>query len=231
MIPSNALPESEFSIPTYFSVKVLGKYTLLSLGTKPENPTIATRYVPETRSFFNSDRLRYLAELNEEIIYSAIFLLVTPLLFIYFGTRDAILFDGKEILMQCLLAGAIGLRCISLFWIARLAWVNKVSLQDTFLLAIFLPATALLITGLTLGEPVQYIEITSEQAIETAEADSIAEVAAASVKDEAQAISPAAVATFPASAPAYLYPKISVTAEEISRRQALEEAELARIAS
>ena len=60
-----ALPESDFSLPTYFSVKVLGKYTLLSLGTKPEKPVAATRTIPYIRPFFNTDRLRYLAERNE----------------------------------------------------------------------------------------------------------------------------------------------------------------------
>ncbi|MEI8111665.1 MAG: hypothetical protein WCH59_11795 [Chitinophagia bacterium] len=228
MNPSNAIPESEFSIPTYFSVKVLGKYTLMSLGRKPENANPTSRLIPVTRPFFNRDRLRYLADQNEELIYSGIVMLVTPILFIFFGTRDVILFDGKEILLQFLIAGAIGLRCISLFWIARLSWLNKVSLQDSILLAIFLPATALLFTGFTFGEPVKYIEIAANQ--EITETESIIEVTETS-EVVYQSNTPVAVATFPSSTPVYVNPSITRNEEEITRRQALEEAELARIAS
>lgn len=228
MNPSTALPESDFSLPTYFSVKVLGKYTLLSLGTKPEKLTPATRLVPVIRPFFNIDRLRYLADRNEDLLYSGIVLLIAPLLFMYFGIQDAILFDGQEILIQCLLAGAIGLRGISLIWIARLAWVNKVSLQDPFLLAIFLPATALLITGLTLGEPIQYMEITNQQV--TTETETNAVVAQTAEEEVPMATSTAAAAS-QVPLPNYSKPAITVTAAEMQRRQALEEAELARIAS
>jgi|GEM_PF-938899 len=230
MPPSTAIPDTEFSLPTYFSVKVLGKYTLLSLGKKPEKPTPTSRLIPVSRSFFNPERLRFLADLNEDLIYSGIVLLVAPLLFMYFGIRDAILFDGQEILMQCLLAGAIGLRAISLFWIARLAWVNKVVLQDQLLLAIFLPATALLLTGFTLGEPVQYIEMIADQQV--AEPELVTEETAITAAAE-EMVNPAAVATFPAyaPAPAFINTSMQKTAEEIDRRQALEEAELARIAS
>ena len=230
MTSSTAIPDTEFSLPTYFSVKVFGKYTVMSLGKKPEKLTPATRLIPVTRSFFNPERLRFLADLNEAIIYSGIVLLVAPLLFMYFGIRDAILFDGQAILMQCLLAGAIGLRAISLFWIARLAWVNKVVLQDQLLLAIFLPATALLITGFTFGEPVQYIEMIADQQV--AEPELVTEETAISAAAE-QMVNPAAVATFPAyaPAPAYVNTRVNITAEELNKRQALEEAELARIAS
>lgn len=223
-----ALPESDFALPTYFSVKVLGKYTLLSIGTKPEKTIPLTRSIPVKRTFFNADRLRYLAALNEDLIYSGIVLFIAPLLFMYFGIRDAILFDGQEILMQCLVGGAIGLRCVSLTWIARLAWVNKVSLQDQFLLAIFLPATALLVTGFTFGEPVRYIEIHTNAVIAAPE---VSTVVAEASKEAAPLATATAAAATPVSVPDTFTPTISVTAEEIRRRQALEEAELARIAS
>ncbi|MBU3744817.1 MAG: hypothetical protein FGM61_09800 [Sediminibacterium sp.] len=200
----------------------------MSWGTKPERSIPASRLIPVKRPFFNSDRLRYLAEQNEDLIYSGIVLLFAPVLFMYFGIQDAILFDGQEILMQCLLAGAVGLRCISLTWIARLAWVNKVSLQDQFLLAIFLPATALLVTGFTIGEPVRYIEIATNQEIVAPE---ISTAVADASKEEMQLASATAKAVYPVYAPASVNPTRSVTADDVRRRQAIEEAELARIAS
>jgi hypothetical protein len=92
-------------------------------------------------------------------------------------------------------------------------------LQDQFLLAFFLPALALLITGFTLGEPVRYATwVNVEESVEE-------EVAAVA---EPQ---PAAVSERIPSQQPYSHPTFPYEEELERRRQAMEEAELARIAS
>lgn len=216
---------SLYSLPTHLSVKVLGKYTLLSVGTPAAISRPGNKIVAETRSFFNLERLRYMAEQNSELIYTGIVLLVAPILFIYFSIKDHILYDGKTLLIECLIAGGIAIRLTALAWIARLSAGEKKWLQDQFLLAFFLPALALLVTGFTLGEPIRYVELVSGvESVEEEEDTATPEVA---VVAEAQA------ATLSERIPPlpYALPALPDQLEAERRRQAMEEAELARIAS
>jgi hypothetical protein len=166
-----------------------------------------------------------MAEQNSELLYAGIVLLVAPILFIYFGFKDHILYDGKTQFVACLLGGGIAIRLAALVWIGRLSIQEKKWLQDQFLLAFFLPALSLLATGFTLGEPVRYATwINVEESVEEEAADS-QEVAAMA---EPQ---PAAVSESIPSQPAYSLPSFPNQLELERRRQAMEEAELARIAS
>jgi hypothetical protein len=223
MSQSTPLRSTSYSFPSHLSVKVLGKYTLFSIGNPPAQSS--KHFVPVTRPFFHPERLRDMAEQNSELLYAGIVLLVAPILFIYFGFKDHILYDGKTQFVACLLGGGIAIRLAALVWIGRLSIQEKKWLQDQFLLAFFLPALSLLATGFTLGEPVRYATwVSVEESVEEEAADS-QEVAAMA---EPQ---PAAVSERIPSQPAYSLPSFPNQLELERRRQAMEEAELARIAS
>jgi hypothetical protein len=215
---------SSYSLPTHLSVKVLGKYTLLSVGTPSQTSRPSNKIVAETRSFFNPERLRYMAEQNSELIYTGIVLLVAPILFIYFSIKDHILYDGKTLLIECLIAGGIAIRLAALTWIAQLSAGEKKWLQDQFLLAFFLPALALLVTGFTLGEPIRYVELVSD--VESVEEEDTATPEVAVVAEAQAATLSERIPPLP-----YALPALPDQLEAERRRQAMEEAELARIAS
>lgn len=215
---------SSYSLPTHLSVKVLGKYTLLSVGTPAATSRPGNKIVAETRSFFNPERLRYMAEQNSELIYAGIVLLVAPILFIYFSIKDPILYDGKTLLIECLIAGGIAIRLTALAWIARLSAGEKKWLQDQFLLAFFLPALALLVTGFTLGEPIRFVELVSD--VENVEEEDTATPEVAVVAEAQAATLSERIPPLP-----YALPALPDQLEAERRRQAMEEAELARIAS
>ena len=214
---------ASYSLPSHLSVKVLGKYTLLSLGTPPTR--VSNKIVPITRPFFHRERLRDMIEKNSELLYAGIVLLVAPILFVYFSIKDHILYDGKTQLFACLIAGGIAIRLAALVWIARLSILEKKWLQDQFLLAFFLPALALLVTGFTLGEPVRYATWVSVE--ESAEEEEVDTPAVAAVAEPMPAAVSERIATQPA---AYSLPSYPDQLEQ-EKRQAKEEAELARIAS
>ena len=224
MSQSTPSRSASFSFPSHLSVKVLGKYTLISIGTPPSSQ-VSNKVVAVTRPFFHPERLRDMIEQNSELLYAGIVLLVAPILFIYFGFKDHILYDGKTQFVACLLGGGIAIRLAALVWIGRLSIQQKNWLQDQFLLAFFLPALALLITGFTLGEPIRYATwVSVEESVEEEVGDS-QEVAAVA---ETQ---PAAVSERIPSQQPYSHPTFPNEEELERRRQAMEEAELARIAS
>jgi len=225
MSQSTPLRSASYSLPSHLSVRVLGKYTLLRIGTPPISQ-VSKKVVAITRPFFHRERLRYMTEQNTELLYAGIVLLVAPILFIYFSIKDHILYDGKTQLLACLIAGGIAIRLAALMWISRLSIQEKKWLQDQFLLAFFLPAMALLVTGFTLGEPVRYATwVSAEESVEEEVADS-QEVAAAMAE-----VQPASVSERIPSQPSYPLPSYPNEVELERRRQAMEEAELARIAS
>jgi hypothetical protein len=218
MSQSTPLRSASYSFPSHLSVKVLGKYTLISIGTPPSSQ-VSNQVVVVTRPFFHPERLRDMIEQNSELLFAGIVLLVAPILFIYFGFKDHILYDGKIQFVACLLGGGIAIRLAALVWIGRLSIQQKNWLQDQFLLAFFLPALALLITGFTLGEPVRYATwVNVEESVEE-EVAAVAEPQPAAVSERIPSQQPYSHSTFPYE-------------EELERRrQAMEEAELARIAS
>jgi uncharacterized protein (DUF486 family) len=165
-----------------------------------------------------------MAEQNSELIYTGIVLLVAPILFIYFSIKDHILYDGKTLLIECLIAGGIAIRLTALAWIARLSAGEKKWLQDQFLLALFLPALALLVTGFTLGEPIRYVELVSD--VESVEEEDTATPEVAVVAEAQAATLSERIPPLP-----YALPALPDQLEAERRRQAMEEAELARIAS
>jgi len=225
MSQSTPIRSASYSFPSHLSVKVLGKYTLLSIGSAPTS-SINKKVVAVTRPFFHPERLREMTEQNSELLYAGIVLLVAPILFIYFSIKDHILYDGKTQLLGCLIAGGIAIRLAALVWIAQLSIQEKKWLQDQFLLAFFLPAMALLVTGFTLGEPVRYATwVSAEESVEEEMADS-QEVVATVAEPQ-----PASVSESIAPQPSYSLPSFSNQLELERRRQAMEEAELARIAS
>lgn len=224
MSQSTPKRSAAFSFPSHLSVKVLGKYTLLSIGTPPTQ--VSNIIIPVTRPFFHPERLRDMIEQNSELLYAGIVLLIAPILFIYFSVKDHILYDGKTELLACLITGAIAIRLAALVWIARISIQEKKWLQDQFLLAFFMPALSILVTGFTLGEPVRYATWVSveesaaeEEAVDTPDVAAVAEPSAAAVSERI------------ATQPAYSLPSYPDQLELERRRQAMEEAELARIAS
>jgi hypothetical protein len=223
MSQSTPLRSASHSFPSHLSVKVLGKYTLLSIGIPPTRER--KKIIPVTRPFFHRERLRYMTEQNSELLYAGIVLLVAPILFIYFSIKDHILYDGKTQLLGCLIAGGIAIRLAALVWIARLSIQEKKWLQDQFLLAFFLPAMALLVTGFTLGEPVRYATwVSVEESVEEEVVDTPAVAAVAETM-------PVAVSERIPAQPTDPLPSFPNQLELERRRQAMEEAELARIAS
>ena len=223
MSHSNPLRSASYSFPSHLSVKVLGKYTVLSIGIPPTRES--KKIIPVTRPFFHRDRLRLMTEQNSELLYAGIVLLVAPLLFIYFSIKDHVLYDGKTQLLACLIVGGIAIRLAALVWIARLSIQEKNWLQDQFLLAFFLPAMALLVTGFTLGEPVRYATwVSVEESIEEEVVDTPAVAAVAETM-------PVAVSERIPAQPADPLPSFPNQLELERRTQAMEEAELARIAS
>jgi len=223
MSQSTPLRSASHSFPSHLSVKVLGKYTLLSIGIPPTRER--KKIIPVTRPFFHRKRLRYMTEQNSELLYAGIVLLVAPILFIYFSIKDHILYDGKTQLLGCLIAGGIAIRLAALVWIARLSIQEKKWLQDQFLLAFFLPAMALLVTGFTLGEPVRYATwVSVEESVEEEVVDT------PSVAAVAEAMPVAVSERIPAQ-PSDPLPSFPNQLELERRTQAMEEAELARIAS
>jgi hypothetical protein len=166
-----------------------------------------------------------MTEQNSELLYAGIVLLVAPILFIYFSIKDHILYDGKTQLLGCLIAGGIAIRLAALVWIARLSIQEKKWLQDQFLLAFFLPAMALLVTGFTLGEPVRYATwVSVEESVEEEVVDTPAVAAVAETM-------PVAVSERIPAQPSDPLPSFPNQLELERRTQAMEEAELARIAS
>jgi hypothetical protein len=223
MSQSTPLRSASHSFPSHLSVKVLGKYTLLSIGIPPTRER--KKIIPVTRPFFHRERLRYMTEQNSELLYAGIVLLVAPILFIYFSIKDHILYDGKTQLLGCLIAGGIAIRLAALVWIARLSIQEKKWLQDQFLLAFFLPAMALLVTGFTLGEPVRYATwVSVEESVEEEVVDTPAVAAVAETM-------PVAVSERIPAQPSDPLPSFPNQLELERRTQAMEEAELARIAS
>jgi hypothetical protein len=223
MSQSTPLRSASHSFPSHLSVKVLGKYTLLSIGIPPTRER--KKIIPVTRPFFHRERLRYMTEQNSELLYAGIVLLVAPILFIYFSIKDHILYDGKTQLLGCLIAGGIAIRLAALVWIARLSIQEKKWLQDQFLLAFFLPAMALLVTGFTLGEPVRYAAwVSVEESVEEEVVDTPAVAAVAEAM-------PVAVSERIPAQPSDPLPSFPNQLELERRTQAMEEAELARIAS
>ena len=223
MSQSTPLRSASHSFPSHLSVKVLGKYTLLSIGIPPTRER--KKIIPVTRPFFHRERLRYMTEQNSELLYAGIVLLVAPILFIYFSIKDHILYDGKTQLLGCLIAGGIAIRLAALVLIARLSIQEKKWLQDQFLLAFFLPAMALLVTGFTLGEPVRYATwVSVEESVEEEVVDTPAVAAVAEAM-------PVAVSERIPAQPTDPLPSFPNQLELERRTQAMEEAELARIAS
>ena len=78
MSQSTPLRSASYSFPSHLSVKVLGKYTLLSIGTPPTSP-VSKKVVAITRPFFHPERLREMTEQNTELLYAGIVLLVAPI--------------------------------------------------------------------------------------------------------------------------------------------------------
>lgn len=217
---------SSFSLPSHLSVKVLGKYTLLSIGTPSQQNRPSKQIVAVKRPFFHPERLRDMTDQNSELIYAGIVLLIAPILFIYFSIKDHILYDGKTLLIECLIAGGIAIRLTALVWIARLSMLEKKWLQDQFLLAFFLPALALLVTGFTLGEPIRYVTLASEVESLDEEITAAPEVAVAVAAESIPTTQTEKTPPLP-----YALPALPDQLELEKRRQAMEEAELARIAS
>ena len=124
-----------------------------------------------------------------------------------------------------MIAGGIAIRLAALVWIARLCIQEKKWLQDQFLLAFFLPAMALLVTGFTLGEPVRYATwVSVEESVEEEVVDTPAVAAVAETM-------PVAVSERIPAQPSDPLPSFPNQLELERRTQAMEEAELARIAS
>lgn len=214
-----------FPLPSYLSVKVLGRYTILRIGTPPERAKqpYAAAYKSYRRSFFNIARLEETFNEQGELLYGGLILLIAPCLFIYFSLNDHILFDGTTLFLKTLAGGAIGLRLFAMSWIGRISYQRRQWLQDPMLLAIVMPALSLIVA---------FIHLSALDEDERSRA--IAERRrnqAAGKPEPTEEILPTAPPekTVPQTIPAVATTE-SIAAQK-KRMQELEEAELARIAS
>ncbi len=214
-----------FPLPSYLSVKVLGRYTILRIGTPPERTKqpYAAAYKSYRRSFFNIARLEETFNEQGELLYGGLILLIAPCLFIYFSLNDHILFDGTALFLKTLAGGAIGLRLFAMSWIGRISYQRRQWLQDPMLLAIFMPALSLIVAGIHLSA---LDEDERSRAIAERRRDQ-----AAGKPEPTEEILPTALPekTVPQTMPAVASTE-SIAAQK-KRMQELEEAELARIAS
>jgi hypothetical protein len=204
-----------FPLPSYLSVKVLGRYTILRIGTPPER----------TKQPYTAAYKSYRRSFNEqgELLYGGLILLIAPCLFIYFSLNDHILFDGTALFLKTLAGGAIGLRLFAMSWIGRISYQRRQWLQDPMLLAIFMPALSLIVAGIHLSA---LDEDERSRAIAERRRDQ-----AAGKPEPTEEILPIALPekTVPQTMPAVASTE-SIAAQK-KRMQELEEAELARIAS
>ena len=216
---------TDFSFPSHLSIKVLGKYTVLKLGTPPVRKKASPRidFRKYKRSFFHLDRLEETFNNFGELLYGGLVLLLAPLFFIYFSVTNFVLYDGTELFLQTIGIGALVIRVFVLIWIARRSFLYRCSLQDPLLLAIVMPAIACIVAGISLSE---------------VEEERRARLAAS--QQEKTVKEPVWKTSLPAQTnPAEFLPvqplspaaQAEVIAAKQKRMQELEEAELARIAS
>lgn len=226
--PAMSQPDvaTDFSFPSHLSIKVLGKYTLLKLGTPPARKKAKPRINIQKyrRSFFHLDRLEDTFNNFGELMYGGFVLLLAPLLFIYFSVTNFVLYDGAELFLQTIAIGALVIRVFVLIWIARQSTIYRCSLQDPLLLTIVMPAIACIVAGIFLSDVVEdrraLLLATQEEKKQTEPVRETATILPQSIPVElvpVQPISPAAQA--------------ELIAARQKRIQELEEAELARIAS
>ncbi len=216
---------TDFSFPSHLSIKVLGKYTVLRIGTPPARKQ-AKRGInikKYRRSFFHLDRLEDTFNNFGELLYGGLVLFLAPLLFVYFSLTNFVLYDGTELFLQTIGIGAIIIRVFVLIWIARQSSIYRCSLQDPLLLAIVMPAIACIVAGIILSDVeedrrarfigTQQEKMNTEQVRET---------------EMLPPISPAELLPVQPLSPAV---QAELLAAQQRRIQELEEAELARIAS
>lgn len=214
-----------FPLPSSLSVKVLGRYTILKIGTPPARSSdpFAATYQSYRRSFFHADRWEETIYGYGELLFGGLILLIAPCLFIYFSLNDHILFDGTALFLKTLAGGAIGLRLLVMSWIGRISYQRRQWLQDPMLLAIFMPALSLIVAGIHLSE---------------LDEDQRSRAIADRKRDQAQSKPVQTEEILPTTLPETTVPltmPVVAAAESIAaqkkRIQELEEAELARIAS
>jgi hypothetical protein len=216
---------TSYSFPSHLSIKVLGKYTLLKIGTPPAKKKAQPRINIKRyrRSFFHLDRLEDTFNNFGELLYGGLVLLLAPLLFVYFSVTNFVLYDGTELFLQTIGIGALVMRVFVLIWIARQSSIHRCSLQDPLLLAIVMPAIACIVAGIFLSdveEERRALFIGTQQEKTNIEPSSRPELPVQPIPVEivpVQPISPAA--------------HEELIAARQKRIQELEEAELARIAS
>jgi len=213
------------NFPTYLSVRVLGKYTVLKIGQPARKNRIdpPLNFRPYRRSFFHLDRLEETFNNYGELLYGGLILLFAPWLFIYFSLNTFILYDGTDLFITAVAVSALAIRLFVLGWIAYQAYVNKCSLQDPLLLAIVMPALACIITGIVLSDLDEnkrakvLCHTNQEKKAKDISETYLSEESIPTAVIAVQPLSPAALA--------------EALAEQKQRIQELEEAELARIAS
>lgn len=216
---------TSYSFPSHLSIKVLGKYTVLKIGTPPvrkkANPRInLNKY---RRAFFHLDRLEDTFNNFGELLYGGLVLLLAPLLFVYFSITNFVLYDGTELFLQTIGIGAVIIRIFVLIWIARQSSIYRCSLQDPLLLAIAMPAIACIVAGIFLSnveEDRRALIIGTQQENFNVEPVRQADLPMQPIPVEIVPVQPLSPAV-----------QAEVIAAQQKRIQEIEEAELARIAS
>ena len=216
---------TNYSLPSHLSIKVLGKYTVLKIGTPPARKKAKPRINIKKyrRSFFHLDRLEDTFNNFGELLYGGLVLLIGPILFVYFCLTNFVLYDGTELFLQTIGIGALIMRVFVMSWIARQSFVYRCSLQDPLLLAIIFPAIACIVTGIFLSD----VEEDRRALLVGSQQEKLSTEPVWETTLPPQSIPAELVSVQPLSAAA----QAELLAAQQRRIQELEEAELARIAS
>ena len=154
--------ENSFSYDSNFKIKLFGKYTVFnftrSVNLSPVQVSATNKPIEHPAFLNNMNRLEELFANHSEQLFAGLFLMVAPLLFMYFCIMDHVSFDAMEVYTQFLLIGGIVLRVFSAVWVANLAQEQDRSAKSWVLLSILLPGTSILMMGLTskLTQPMAY---------------------------------------------------------------------------
>jgi hypothetical protein len=154
--------ENSFSYDSNFKIKLFGKYTVFnftrSVNLSPVQVSATNQPIDHPAFLTNMNRLEELFANHREILFAGLFLMVAPLLFMYFSIMDHVSFDAMEEYAQFIIIGGIVLRVFSAVWLANIAKEQNRSAKSWILLSVLLPGTAILMMGLTskLTQPMAY---------------------------------------------------------------------------
>lgn len=86
---------------------------------------------------------------ESEASFAGVFLLIAPILFTVFSLLSSVQYDGLETFIQVMAVGGLVIRVIATKWISSIAAEQNRNTSKWMALSFFLPATSLIIIGMT----------------------------------------------------------------------------------